>query len=404
MKKDIENLLIKRLEESLTAEEELLVRKWLKEDIKNQQEFDDFTAIWISGKALYNPHKINTDEQWSKLLEKQRIRQAAKNKSKFLVSNRMVMSMAASVALLVALGIAFLYHNYTAEDQALGQDLPEFAPYSEHGAIILSNGASIDLKESSGEIVYNGNEGKIFFKDKELFPDKGPTAQTTEAVVEYNQITVPKGHAYQITLTDGTKVWLNSFSRFIYPLNFTGKERLVKLEGEGYFEVAPNAGQPFIVKTSHVDIRVLGTKFNVFCYANDDIIETTLVEGSVSINPNAKANKTKPLVLAPNQKAGFNKSISSIQVTKNIDTEYYTAWKDGYFKYYNEPFIKIVSQLERNYGIKVDYNPNDFENLNITGKLQRQESTEDLFKALSILIPIEYEIYEETLITLNKKK
>lgn len=164
----------------------------------------------------------------------------------------------------------------------------------------------------------------------------------------YNTLTTQKGEQYPITLSDGTKVWLNSSSSLYFPVAFAGKERTVQITGEAYLEVAKDRARPFHVKVNDMDIEVLGTHFNVNAYANEAVVATTLVEGSVKVRAGNKS-----VLLHPGQQSLVQKG--NISVSEEINIEEVTAWKDGYFLFNKTELQVILRQLERWYDIEIRY-------------------------------------------------
>lgn len=243
------------------------------------------------------------------------------------------------------------------------------------------------------------------------------------------KIVTPKGSKAFVELADGTKVWLNAESELSYPESFTDESRNVFLEGEGYFEVAKDAGRPFIVHTSKLNIRAIGTAFNVKSYASEDIIQTTLVEGSVAIekqNPQ-KVKKSSPgaeplVFLKPNQQATFYKTTSvidinsktsivktddqqiakskdalvkkdSLLVDKKVNTDLFISWKENKLVFDNEPFESLSVKLERRFNMKCKFMDEEIKSFRFTGKFN-EISVEQLFEALQYASPFHYIINE----------
>lgn len=168
-----------------------------------------------------------------------------------------------------------------------------------------------------------------------------------------NQEKTPKGVQRHITLDDGTQVWLNANSVLKYPKDFSEKKnREVFLDGEAFFDVSENKEKPFIVRTSDLAIKVLGTAFNVRSYANDPVVETTLVRGKVSIASPAE-DSLHHVTLLPNQQALFSKDSKKIALEETVNTEDYTAWKNGLMVFDNKPFSYIKETLERWYDVSI---------------------------------------------------
>ena len=163
----------------------------------------------------------------------------------------------------------------------------------------------------------------------------------------------PKGKQRHIVLEDGTNVWLNANSELKYAKNFSGKKnREVYLEGEAFFDISENKEKPFIVYTSGLAIKVLGTAFNVRSYADDHVVETTLVRGKVSI-ASAAEDSIDQVTLLPNQQALFSKDSKTIALKEAVNTENYIAWKNGWMIFDDKPFSYIKETLERWYNVTI---------------------------------------------------
>ena len=183
------------------------------------------------------------------------------------------------------------------------------------------------------------------------------SSNADQNTVSYNILSTPYGGQYQVTLPDGTIVWLNSASNLRYPTSFTGHERRVEITGEAYFEVAKNARQPFKVKINlsngeGSEVEVLGTHFNINAYDDETTIRTTLFEGSVKINQSTGTTQIKPGQQLQTGKTG------QIKIINNADLEETIAWKEGRFQFGNADINCIMRQLARWYDIDVKYEGN----------------------------------------------
>lgn len=222
----------------------------------------------------------------------------------------------------------------------------EVAPGGNHALLTLANGSTIALDKtgkdnlgmqgnarvvniSTGNLVYRATAGK-------------------PASVCYNTITTPAGGQYQVTLSDGTRVWLNALSTLKYPTSLAGADRTVQLTGEAYFEVAKNKNSPFHVEVAGVDVAVLGTNFNVNAYTDEGSLKTTLLQGSVRLN---KGGET--LLLLPGQQGGA--AGNGFALVNNADVDQAVAWKNGYFSFDDVDIRTVMRQLARWYGIQVNY-------------------------------------------------
>lgn len=214
-------------------------------------------------------------------------------------------------------------------------------PGGNRATLILANGQSIDLSESQSGIVL-GQE--LTYEDGSLVLDHESISEIQHLVMK-----TPKGGTYQITLPDGTKVWLNAESVLQYPSRFEGVQRLVNLNGEAYFEVAKDIKRPFRVGTAGQVLEVLGTQFNITAYDNESAIKTTLIEGSVRIT-NLKADVDN--TLRPGQQSIITNGNTEI---KEVSTQQFSAWKEGFFSFEETPFPEVLEQLARWYDIEIEY-------------------------------------------------
>jgi transmembrane sensor len=163
-----------------------------------------------------------------------------------------------------------------------------------------------------------------------------------------------RGEHRYIELEDGTKVWLNSESRLTYSKNLkTEATREVFLEGEAYFDVAENKDKPFIVNTAEIAIKVLGTAFNVKSYPADEIVETTLVRGKITLESKQENRGHAPVILIPNEQAVFIKDSKKIVLENNVAADDFTDWKDGWIVFDDKPFSYIKETLERWYNVTI---------------------------------------------------
>ena len=196
-----------------------------------------------------------------------------------------------------------------------------------------------------------------------------------------------KGQRAVYSLPDGTKVWLNSDSKLEYPKKFAKNIRRVKLTGEAYFDVVNNPKQPFIVETSLVSIKVLGTKFNVKSYPFEKTIETILESGSVSlekINTNDKAN---PLIIKPQQKATYIIDRQNFKL-ESVNSELLTSWRDGKLIFDNELIKEVIIKIERHYGLKVNLtNSRHDDRITLTIK---DETIEETLRLIQLTTPINF--------------
>lgn len=244
---------------------------------------------------------------------------------------------AAAAAVLIAAGWWIMQQQHPKQKGVLAfaQQQKNITDTITETRLVLGDNKAVTLKGESAALAYN----------KQQVEANGE--QIDQEAAAYNTLIVPYGRRARITLDDGTEVWLNAGSRMVYPVAFKGKEREVFLEGEAYFEVAQRAGQPFFVYTGHLKTSVLGTAFNICAYNDDAEKSVVLTAGSVKV----KAGEAEQQ-LVPGFKAGYN--VSGGNITKaQVNTQLYTAWKDGHLILEHEPLPQILKKLSRYFNIRI---------------------------------------------------
>ena len=259
--------------------------------------------------------------------------------------------------------------------------------------LITSNGENVNLKKSNSTVDYSRSGAVVLNNDSVL--------QTTEdALNVMNQLVIPYGNQSKVVLSDNTVVWLNAGSRLVFPTLFKDKTREVLLFGEAYFEVAKNQEKPFIVKTSNIDIKVLGTKFNLSAYPEDNVIQTVLKEGSVAIRQHGAGLFVNDILIKPNQMASFNKSNNNTKIYE-IDTDYYTLWTKGLISFDEIDFVRVIKKLERFYNISINFSDRQKEIMRISGKLDLKRSRKEVIEYLEKVSLSRFEQVNENQYTIN---
>lgn len=301
---------------------------------------------------------------------------------------------AAAVVLMTVVGAWLFFDGPRVNQQGEIVNMADIHPGGNRATLTLADGRTIDLNEAQAGIVVGDelvyNDGSTVLADGQQPTAGGPVdgnESRVPSVSHLMSLTTPKGGTYQITLPDGTTVWLNAASTLTYPGHFTGDERVVELEGEAYFDVSerwsaagdPTTGAhvsrvPFKVISNSQTIEVLGTQFNVNAYADEQAIRTTLVEGSVRI----WGDLIRDYVLRPGEQAVLTDNRLDV---RSVDTEEFTAWKDGYFYFNDADIYTVMRQFARWYDIEVVIDMQNMDDLFI-GKIPRNV---DLHTALKVL-------------------
>ena len=206
--------------------------------------------------------------------------------------------------------------------------------------------------------------------------------------MQMNEVICPAGQIAELVLSDGTKVWLNAESRISYPSHFETKQRSVQLTGEAFFEVKKDAGKPFSVKTQSMNIKVLGTSFNVNAYEKDQIERITLVEGKVELQNKSGARITE---MFPGQLATYDRKNRKIRFSE-VDTRFFSSWKEGKMTFFNEPLEMIVIKLERWYNVKFTFASEEIKSFRFSGTILKYKPIDQVLQIVKLSSPIDYEI------------
>jgi transmembrane sensor len=240
--------------------------------------------------------------------------------------------------------------------------------------LTLTDGTVIALDDSGNDTLVQEGGIKVVKLSKGILSYQGNRTGVLETSV--NTVSTPAGGQYRLVLEDGTNVWLNVASSLRFPPVFQGKERIVELTGEAYFEVAHDARRPFHVKLNGLTVEVLGTHFNINSYRDESAAKTTLLEGSVRIS----ANKQQVL-LRPNEQLVFDHSSQRIQKLQNVNIEDVVAWKEGRFRFHQMSIEAIMRQVARWYNVEVEYKGRITNEL-FSGDVSRQEDVDQLLDIL----------------------
>lgn len=259
--------------------------------------------------------------------------------------------------------------------------------------LTLANGAQVflDTKYSQKEIRQSG--ALVVLQDSTLsLSYVGDSLQVSPPEPVFNTLTTPKGGEYSLTLSDGTRVWLNAESTLHFPVNFTGGCREVELDGEAYFEVKPDSLHPFYVRMHQTSVEVLGTHFNVSCYKRDQIWRTTLVEGKVKMH-----RGTNSYVLVPGNQYQENLTTGAVEINR-VNVSLYTSWKDGKVFFADERLEDIIGKLARWYDFKIFYADPEIKDLRFGGAINKYNSFNVVLRYLERASGVSFNIEGKTVI------
>jgi len=245
-------------------------------------------------------------------------------------------------------------------------------PAAVNAVLTLANGKRIILDSSgNGTLALQGAVNVVKLADGQI------AYRGTSKEIEYNTLSNPRGSKIiSLSLADGSKVWLNAESSLRYPTAFTGNERKVEITGEAYFEVAHNAAMPFIVQKGDVEIKVLGTHFNVNAYDDERSLKVTLLEGAVKV----ERHGNESLNIQPGQQAEINRQ-GKMELNKEVDIDEVMAWKNNWFNFNSLTVPDIMQQIERWYNVSVTYQGNPG-NKHFSGIVSRNNNVSEVLKIM----------------------
>jgi transmembrane sensor len=296
-------------------------------------------------------------------------------------------AVAASILVTLGVGSYFWYQAKNVQPAAVAKVIKNYTnditPGGNKALLTLADGSKISLDDSgNGVVVQQGSviinketNGKLVYNNPENIAEKN----------SINILQTPRGGQYQLVLTDGTKIWLNSESSLKYPSQFTGPVRVVELTGEAYFEVAKNAKVPFQVKVNNMLVDVLGTHFNVKAYQDEASINTTLLEGSVKV---IKGNNTR--YITPGQQVSINNNSESFSI-RNADIDEVMSWQRGYYVFKSRTIKSIMQEISRWYDVEIVYQ-GDTNDLTFSGKISRFKNISEVLGLLELTGDIHFKL------------
>ncbi|GEP95800.1 iron dicitrate transporter FecR [Chitinophaga cymbidii] len=353
--------------DTCTAEERQELAEWISEAGHD----DDLKAVVAQTWERFHPADQMPDEVSARI-------QAALFSDEKLRVRSLYRWLAAACVLLLAVGAGLFWLSKSekpAPQVAQHNRYKNEVPAGGNKAVLtLGDGTVINLDSAAnGVLTTQGRVRVVKLANGQLSYELEGQA---DGVVLYNTMRTPRGGEYRLSLPDGTIAWLNAASSITYPTAFTGDIRDVKITGEVYFEVAKDAGKPFMVEAGKMKIEVLGTHFNVNAYAAEPMVKTTLLEGAVKVSGGGRGD-----VLQPGQQAQLARN-GDMKVVDDVDLEAVMAWKNGYFQFLDADMPAVMRQLENWYDVTVSYEEGFVPRRSFGGGIQRSLP---LSKVLTIL-------------------
>ncbi|MDP4184608.1 MAG: FecR domain-containing protein [Bacteroidota bacterium] len=391
--KRITDLIVKEIDESINKEEQTELTNWLNEKNENRILYDKIRSstnfkVW---KEAYEQIDITTGREnvSHRLLKEKRYRFGMR-----------ILKYAAVILLPLFIGssIYFFYRSsYNHNSDSTANQIAKIVPGTTKATLILANGKVINLSENNASLIQE-EDGTLIHKESGNLNYKNQKREES-ATSLYNTINIPRGGIYNLILSDGTQVYMNSMSHLKYPVHFSAQTREVELTGEAYFKVTKDKKRPFIVKTGKMNVEVLGTSFNVNAYENTGEIVTTLAEGKVWLHQKDKTADNR--ILIPSEQAKFNISNGKMSVSK-VDVSLYTAWKDGEFIFQDLRLEEIMTILTRWYSANVLYLNPSVKDIRFSGYLDRYSDINQILEIIKSTNKVNITIRHNTILFSKK--
>ena len=384
MEKEIHELLLAYLRDDISEEEMIRLQGWLDENERHRELLDELRDKEVLQQEIGAYASFDTSRRWIQL--KEEMDKTSRKRRSLL---RVWKSVAAVFVAAVAGGLLYWQTTDSArpvEEQVLGAQI---RPGETQAVLITGKGQQLllqGLKDTCLDIM--GNETLKISKDGSL----EYSLSALSRMPEWHTLQVPRGGEYKIVLDDGTEIWLNSASELKYPAHFVGHERRVCLVGEAYFQVARNEAAPFIVETRDMDVKVLGTSFNVSAYEDEENSHATLVEGRVEVDDKINGEK---VTLTPGKQALLQ---GKEMVVREVNTKLYSMWRLDRFTFASEDMEGVIRKLSRWYNVNFFFSNSSMKQKCFTGSLPKYSDISQVLKMIEMTTDIKFQVKGNTII------
>ena len=372
---DVARLFAKALAGELDESEAQELEAWLRESPRHAEEWNALRREIVAGGAVFDLQregKRMVEKRWRKFERQTRGRQ------------RILVWVRYAAAALVPLGLAFWFLIGRQPEAPRQVAVAPILPGTYKARLILDDGRQVALDSATHVRMRELPGVEVKAENNVLVYTNGDTI--VEKQVKYNTLEIPRGGEYALQLADGTRVWLNAGTSLRYPVVFSGQERRVELRGEGYFEVAKDSASPFVVSVNGVDVRVLGTSFNVSAYSDE--VVTTLVEGKVQMRSQADS-----VVLVPDRQGVWDGKRMTV---KRVDARNYALWREGVFFFEDMPLEDILDALARWYDVHVFYQNAELKMMRFSVEIKRYEHIDTILRRIAETNRVRFNVNNKT--------
>ena len=388
----ISDLIAKKNKGTISLEEMEKLESWMNESSENLE---------IYTRATDNKYLVNKLEVYQ-LFKKNKVKAALENelfsaKTRKLYPNVLLRYAAVLIPFIIMVGVSWYFLNESKSPPLSSLDTV-VKPGSQKAILKLSDGKTLELDDSSLLAELQEGDAKVINERNSLIYSSEEESVVSKAVI-YNELITPRGGGYKLQLADGTVVTMNAGSSLRYPVAFSDSIRQVFLEGEAYFDVSHN-GKPFIVSCESMDVRVLGTSFNVSSYADDAEIKTTLVEGKVKVTTAGNPDlASEGIILAPDDQAIFSRADATVEVVK-VNTAQFTSWVMGKFEFSNANMNEVMKRLARWYDFEYEFESDAAKDYHFTARIDNDQSISSILEMLEMTTDVKFEIRDQIIVIL----
>lgn len=382
--RQLAEIIVKLRLRKASDKERSILNDWLDECEANRQTYKRIIRGEAISRRLKTEEQINATADFRKIQEN--ITRALSRQRRLRQWHRL--SWGAAAAALIGIAV-YTIHPWETGEKFVPYSVPTTViaaiPNSEiKTMLVTADGKQIDLEQqfpdtlASRQALIHGEKGQLSYKAKVL----SPTAELQE---EWNKVITSVGGEYFITLSDGTRVWMNANTTLEFPVNFVKSQRRVKLQGEAYFEVARDESKPFIVETAGMQTKVLGTSFNIKAYPDESREQTTLLEGKVEVSLSSTSTTvpSPKLVLEPGMQAQWEKGSTSLSM-QAVNPDNIIAWRRGEFVFNEEDINIVLRTLSRWYGIEFISSDMGQETYTFSGMMSKDDKLETTLEILTL--------------------
>ncbi|WP_319481469.1 FecR domain-containing protein [uncultured Draconibacterium sp.] len=380
----IAEIILAEKERPLTEKEQQQLTDWFTQDANNYLLYEKLKYDENLTDSLKDLGKYDTAKAFSDF--EKRIA-----KTRTIKLSQVLLRIAA--VLVFAVGTYYFY-RYQLEPQSV-EPIQELAikPGTSKAILKLADGTVVSLENVRTDITES--DGTTISSDTNSVVYKPNTRRVSERKLQYNTIEIPRGGEYQLTLSDGTHVWLNSETTIRYPVVFAKNNREVFISGEAFFDVAHNEESPFIVTTDKMKVNVLGTAFNIRAFNDEEKAVTTLVRGKVNVSSTKTA---QTFMIKPNEQFIVEEGNASV---RKVNVNKYTAWTEGRILFDDNSLDEIFTDITRWYNINVEYENEALKDLRFSVDVKRYDEISKITEIIELTKKVKFELNNETITILK---